>query len=107
MDRTYALTFPTLQLANKVGGLILVAGSRGCMNTANIFHQYFTYNHMFFAEFAWGYASKKGEIKKNAPAIKMALEMVHQMISLINANLKYPEEFDAPILRFVKKKYRL
>jgi len=107
MDRTYALTFPKLQLANKVGGFILVAGSRGCMNTANIFHQYFAYNHMFFAEFAWGYASTKGEIKKNDFAIKMAREMVHQMIGLINANLKYPEEFDAPILRFTKKKYHL
>ena len=107
MDRTYALTFPKLQLANKVGGMILVAGSRGCMNTANIFHQYFTYNHMFFAEFAWGYASAKGEIKKNDLATNMAIEMVHQMISLINANLKYPEEFDVPIPRLVRKKYRL
>ena len=107
MDRTYALTFPKLQLANKVGGMILVAGSRGCMNTANVFHQYFTYNHMFFAEFAWGYASSKGEIKKNDLATNMAIEMVHQMISLINANVKYPEEFDVPIRRLVRKKYRL
>lgn len=107
MDRTYALTFPKLQLANKVGGMILVAGSRGCMNTANIFHQYFTYNHMFFGEFAWGHASRKGEIKKNILAINMAIEMVHQMISLINANLKYPEESDVPIPRLVRKKYRL
>ncbi len=107
MDRTYALTFPKLQLANKIGGLILVAGSRGCMNTANVFHQYFTYNHQFFAEFAWGYALEKGEIKKNDLAKNMTIEMVHQMISLINANLKYPEEFDAPILRLVRKKYRL
>jgi len=107
IDRTYALTFPKLQLANKVGGLILVAGSRGCMNTANIFHQYFLYNHMFLAEFAWGYASTKGEIKKNTLAINMTLEMVHQMMALVNANLKYPDEFDAPILRLVKEKYRL
>jgi multimeric flavodoxin WrbA len=105
IDRTYALTFPKLQLASKVAGLILVAGSRGCMNTASIFHQYFTYNHMFFAEFAWGYASAKGEIKKNALATNMAVEMVHQMIGLINAKLKYPEEFDAPMQRWVRKKY--
>ena len=64
LDRTYALTFPKLQLANKVGGLILVAGSRGCVNTANVFHMYFTYKHMFFAEFAYGYASKKGRLRK-------------------------------------------
>ena len=107
MDRTYALTFPKLQLANKVGGLILVARGRGCMNTANIFHQYFAYNHMFFAEFAWGYASTKGEIKKNTLATAVAPEMLNQMISLINANLKYPEEFDSPIIRLVRKKYHL
>jgi hypothetical protein len=29
------------------------------------------------------------------------------MISLIRANLKYPEEFDAPMIRFVRKKYDL
>jgi len=105
MDRTYALLYPKLQLASKVGGLIMVAGSQGCMNTANIFHRYFSYNHMFFAEFASSYAAAKGEIKKNTLAINMVKEMVHQMISLINANLKYPEEFDMPLLRFVKNKY--
>ena len=107
MDRTYALLFPKLQLAGKIGGLIMVAGSRGCMNTANAFHMYFTYNHMFFAEFASGYASGKGEIKKNTLAINTAKEMVHQMISLARADLTYPEEFDAPLLRYVKNKYFL
>lgn len=107
MDRTFALSFPKLQLANKIGGLIVVAGGRGCVTTANVFHMYFTYNHMFFAEFASGYASAKGEIKNNAFAMGSTKEMVHQMISLIRANLKYPEEFDAPLPRFVRKKYGL
>ena len=107
IDRTIALTFPKLQLANKIGGLIIVAGGRGCMNTANIFHMYFSYNHMFFAEFASGYARGKGEIKKNIFVMNQAKEMVNQMISLIRANLKYPEEFDVPMPRFVRKKYGL
>jgi len=107
MDRTYALLFPKLQLTNKTGGLILVAGTRGCMNAANAFHMYFKYNHMFFAEFAFGYAREKGEITKNAFAVNMAKEMVRQMISLINANLKFPEEFDMPMHRFVRDKYQL
>jgi multimeric flavodoxin WrbA len=105
MDRTYALTFPKLQLANKVGGLILVAGSRGCINAANVFHMYFSYNHMFFSEFAWGYAVGKGEITKNTSAVNTARETVRQMISLIGANLKYPEEFDIPMPRFIRRKY--
>jgi multimeric flavodoxin WrbA len=107
MDRTYALGFPKLQLMNKVGGLILVAASRGCMNTANVFHQYFNYYHMFFAEFASGYAAGKGEIEKNLYAVNAVKEMVHQMISLIQANLKYPEEFHSPFPRFVREKYSL
>ena len=63
--------------------------------------------HMFFAEFAQGYAAQKGDIKKNALAINMTKEMVHQMISLIQANLRYPEEFDVPLARFTMKKYNL
>jgi multimeric flavodoxin WrbA len=105
MDRTYSLLFPKLQLAGKVGGLILVAAGRGCMNTANIFHMYFTYNHMFFAEFASGYAREKGEIHKKTPALNMAKGMAQQMISLINADLKYPEEFDVTLPRYVMNTY--
>jgi multimeric flavodoxin WrbA len=107
MDRTYALSFPRLQLMNKVGGLILVAGTRGCINTANIFHMYFSYNHMFFAEFASGYALAKGEIKKKAYPVNAVKEMVHQMIGLIQADLKYPEEFHSPLPRYVREKYSL
>jgi len=107
MDRTYALTFPKLQLASKVGGLIVVAGGRGCMNTANVFHMYFSYNHMFFAEFVSGYAGDKGEIRKNLYALNSAKEMAHQVIALIRSNLKYPQEFDTPLPRFVRNKYAL
>ena len=107
MDRTYALLFPKLQLTNKVGGLIVVATGRGCMNTANIFHMYFRYNSMFYAESVTGYAAEKGEIKNNQPAILAAKEMVCQMASMITANLTYPEEYPVPLSRFVKKKYNL
>jgi multimeric flavodoxin WrbA len=104
MDRTYALQFPTLQLANKVGGVIAVAASRGCMSTANIFQQYFNYNHMFSTEYAWGYAIEKGSIKDNEFAINTTKVMIRQMIALISANLKYPKEFDLPMPRFVREK---
>lgn len=107
MDRTYALAFPKLQLMNKVGGLILVAAGRGCLNTANIFHMYFNYNHMFSAEFASGYAGEKGAIEKNNYAVNAAREMVRQMTSLIQADLKFPEEFRYPLPRYVRDKYSL
>lgn len=107
MDRTYALGFPKLKLMNKVGGLILVAGGRGCLNTANIFHMYFKYNHMFSTEFASGYAGEKGAIEKNTYAINAAKEMVNQMTSLIEAEPEFPAEFYAPLPRHVRNKYSL
>ena len=107
MDRTFALAFPKLKLMNKVGGLILVAGGRGCLNTANIFHMYFNYNHMFSSEFASGYAGEKGAIEKDKYAANAAKEMVSQMISLIQSDLKFPEEFGSPLPRYVRDKYSL
>lgn len=107
IDRGYALTFPKLQLASKVGGLILVARERGCVNTANLFHMYFNYHHMFSTEPAWGYAHNKGDIKNNTQAIHMAGEMARQMVSLVQAGLTFPEEFYTPLRRYVRDKYHV
>jgi multimeric flavodoxin WrbA len=107
VDRTYALLFPKLQLANKVGGLITVGSMRGCMSTANIFYSYFRFNSMFFAEAVTGYASGKGDIKNDPKTVLAVKEMISQMISMIKAGLKYLEEFDLPLHLFVRKKYDL
>lgn len=105
LDRTYALGFPRLQQEGKIGGLILVAAGRGCMSAANPFHMYFIYNHMFPAEFAWGYAGEKGAIRKDTLALNMTKEMVHQMHALYGSGLKYPEAYDMPLKRIVREKY--
>ena len=107
MDRTYALLFPQSQLANKVGGLITIAGGRGCMSTAHIFHMYFRYNAMFFAESVTEYAGVKGDIKKNERALLGAKELACQMISMIKAGLRYPAAYSVPLHRYVKNKYNL
>jgi multimeric flavodoxin WrbA len=101
LDRTFALNFPTLQQAGKIGGAIFVAGIRGCVSAASPFNMYFIYNHMFAAEFAWGYAGEKGGIKKDAFAMELTRTMVHQMEALFQAKLSYPAEFNKPIHRLV------
>ncbi len=107
MDRTYALSFPKLQLADKVGGLITVASVRGCISTAHIFHMYFRYNAMFCTETVTGFASEKGAIKESENTILSVKEMISQMVLMIQAGLKHPEAFTLPLHRFVKKKYGL
>jgi multimeric flavodoxin WrbA len=105
LDRTFALNFPTLQQSGKIGAAIFTAGIRGCVSAAAPFNMYFIYNHMFAAEFSWGYAGEKGAIAKDEFALGMAREMVHQMEALSLANLKYPAEFDMPLHRMVREKH--
>ena len=105
LDRTYALLFPKLRQAGKIAGLILVAGGRGCVSASNPFHMYFSYNHMFTAEFTMAYAREKGEIGKDATATTAAKMMVRQMQALFEAHLTYPEEeFPRPLIHLVRAK---
>ena len=104
LDRTYALLFPKLQQAGKIGGLILVAGGRGCVSASNPFHMYFSYNHMFAAEFTMAWAREKGEIRKDELAVTTAKMMVRQMHALIAAHLTYPGEFPKPLIHLAREK---
>ena len=106
LDRTFALNFPELRLTGKIGGLILVAGTRGCVSAANPFHMYFNYNHMFAAEFAWGYAAGKGDIRQDSLGIDMARAMARQMKALFQAGLKYPSDYAHPLHRLVREAKR-
>jgi multimeric flavodoxin WrbA len=104
LDRTYALTFPKLQQAGKIAGLILVAATRGCVSASNPFHMYFSYNHMFAAEFAMAWATEKGKIAKDAVAVGTARLMVRQMHALFASRLAYPEGFPRPLRNLAKEK---
>ena len=105
-DSDYLEGLQSLIVKRKIGGLILVAAIRGCLSAANPFHMYFTYNHMFAAEVAWGYAGGKGEILKDDYAKKMSEEMVLQMQALFNSHLTYPKEFRHPLHRHVMEKFQ-
>ena len=104
LDRTYALLFPKLQQAGKIAVLVLVAGGRGCVSASNPFHMYFSYNHMFTAEFTMAWAREKGEIKKDEVAATTARMMVGQMHALFAAHLTYPEEFPRPLIHLARAK---
>ena len=106
IDRTYALRHPHIKLANKVGGVVAVAGRTGAISTLNIFQRYFAVNHMFSAEFVEGLALKKGAITKDKRGMKSAYEMGRQIVSLIKQQLKFPEEFNVPLYKYVESKYK-
>jgi multimeric flavodoxin WrbA len=105
IDRTVALRFPHLRLANKVGGFILVAGRRGCMSASGMLTYWMISNHMRPADVVDGYALEKGAIRKDLHAMKASFELGRLVVGLLEKKAPYPEEFDHPIYRFVEKKY--
>ncbi|MBI4294683.1 MAG: flavodoxin family protein [Chloroflexi bacterium] len=104
MDRTYALTYPTRRLANKVGAVITVSARTGNMSAISLFYTYFAYNRLLGTDAVYGFASTKGAIKKDAFAMKTASELGKEVVALIGA-LRYPPEYQDSITRMVPKKY--
>jgi len=106
IDRTIALRYPYLKLANKVAGAIAVAARNGAISTLNVLQRYLASNHMFSAELVEGLAEERGTITKDKRGMKSAYEMGRQIVSLIKQQLRFPEEFNIPMYKFVKKKYK-
>ena len=104
IDRSYVL-YRKGSLANKVGSVISVAGSLGHLGAWNVFNTFFKVNHMFATDFVSGYATEKGDIRKDKHAMKAARELGRQVVLMITQQHRYPEEYDVPISRYVEREY--
>jgi multimeric flavodoxin WrbA len=106
IDRTYSLRYPRLKLANKVGGVIAVAGRWGHWNTCAMFSYYFATMHMLQADAAMAFASEKGSVRKDKCGMKAAWELGRQVVLLIETRFQFPSEFEnVSLLSYVQKKY--
>jgi multimeric flavodoxin WrbA len=107
IDRLFHF-YMNMMLTNKVAGVISVASSLGHQPVWNLFNTFFSINHMFFADFVYGYApKKKGSIRKDKHAIKSAKELGKQVVLLVEKQYKYPQEYDLPIYRHVHEKLNI
>ena len=108
MDRTYAIRRPSIKLANKVGGIIAVAGGIGLMDAIKDLYFYITINHMLAADYVGVYANERGAIRDNQQAMKTAWELGREMVQLVNKKFEFPEEFQRRRLSaYVSEKYGL
>ena len=104
IDRTFCLDNI---LTNKVGGVISVASSIGNCQVWNQFNAFFSVKHMFAADFVYGFAREKGDIRKDNHAMHAARELGRQVAAMIRCGLNFPKEYDTPIYRFVKREYNI
>ena len=107
MDRTYSIRRPTFKLANKVGGIIAVAGGIGLMEAIKDFYFYIAINHMLAADYVGAYASERGEVKDDQHYMKSAWELGREITQLTKLGFQYPEEFRRRGLNaYVEAKWR-
>jgi multimeric flavodoxin WrbA len=90
MDRTTALQVPGRTLANKVGGVVAVAGSFGLVDAVKDFCFYFFSRRMIMANYVAAYGLNPDEMQKMEKCLQAAHDLGRVVVSLIKMNFKYP-----------------
>ena len=92
MDRTIMLNHPERNLSNKVGGIVVVAGSLGIIDALKDLYFYFISRRMLPGGFIAAYARPKGEVKDMEECMKATYNLGRQIVALAKMNFKYPLE---------------
>ncbi|MHA2181201.1 MAG: flavodoxin family protein [Promethearchaeota archaeon] len=93
MDRTFAMNRPGKNLANKVGGVIVVAGSIGLIDALKDYYFFFAVQRMLPSNFVAAYATEKGTATKLEKGMMAAFRLGKEMVQLVNKKFEFPNEF--------------
>jgi multimeric flavodoxin WrbA len=93
IDRTISLNRPGRSLANKVGGIVTVAGSLGLAFALKDLYFYFVTRQMIPANYVAAYGGAEGDVKQLEKCMKAATDLGRQMVQIAMKCFKYPEEF--------------
>lgn len=90
IDRTIALSQPGRNLANKVGGIIAVAGSLGLVDAVKDLYFYMVTRRMLPANFIAAYAGPKGDVKNLEKCLKATRGLGQEMVQIAARKFEYP-----------------
>jgi multimeric flavodoxin WrbA len=91
IDRTYALLHGR-RLANKVGGVIAVAGSLGLIDVLKDLYFYIIVQRMIPVSYVAAYAPEKGAIKNKPKANEAAWDLGREMVQVAMKKFEYPSD---------------
>ena len=93
IDRTFAPLGDGKSMTNKVGGVVVVAGSVGVIDAVKDLYFYFAVKRMLPGNWVGAYANGKGDVKGKAKAMKAAGEMGREMVQIASAGFEFPRGF--------------
>jgi len=94
------LNHPERNLANKVGGVVVVAGSLGLVDAVKDLYFYIVSHRMLPANYVAAYGGAKGDVNKLEKGRKAARDLGRQMVQLVNKKFEYPPEFMSPPIAY-------
>ncbi len=100
IDRTFALNKPGRSLANRVAGVIVVAGSIGLIDVLKDFYFFTTIKRMLPANFVAAYATEKRDAKKLEKGMKAAFKLGKEIVQLVDKKFEFPNEFPRNFFAF-------
>jgi len=100
MDRTMPLGHPKRNLANKVGGVVVIAGSLGLIDAVKDLYFYIVSHRMLPANYVAAYGGQKGDVNRLEKGRQAARDLGRQMVQLVNKKFEYPPEFMAPPIAY-------
>ncbi len=100
IDRTFALNGPDNSLANKVGGVITLAGSMGLIDALKDLYFYIVVQRMIPASFVAAYAGPKGGVKELPKANQAARDLGREMVRIAEQGFQYPADITRPHIAF-------
>lgn len=93
IDRTISLGKPERSLANKVFGVVTSAGSLGMVDVLKDLSYYAVQRRLLPANQVSAYLMGPEDLQKMPKCLEALKMLGRQMVSLVNMNFKYPEEF--------------
>ncbi len=93
IDRTYAPPPGGGRMANKVGGIVVVAGSVGVIDVVKDLYFYFAVKRMLPGGWLGAYATGKGDIEGMTGAMKAAHELGRETVQIAAQGFQFPHGF--------------
>lgn len=93
LDRMMVLNTPDRNLANRVGGVIAVAGSIGIIDPVKDLYFSMIIKKMVPANFVAVYGHKRGDVKKMIQGMQAAFNLGREIVQIAGKKFEYPPEF--------------
>jgi multimeric flavodoxin WrbA len=92
IDRTIALSKPEQSLANKVGGVVVTAGSFGLADAVKDFYFYMVSRQIIPANYVAAYPERGAGVKNMEKCLKASFDMGRQMVKIAHRVPVYPDD---------------